>query len=155
MCAGTTHRLRRRVVLRAAPSCQRVRAAPCWIPPAQRLAVVSPVRGAFLLPRHPHDQGRLRSPLEPIEQGRDFGSLPCTPHRPTHAGWIAIRLRWKLRRTGRGAFAPPRTPRARAFAPLHPRPTHAGWIAISPTTNHDPGRGQFERIGADSRSAKP
>lgn len=75
-------------------SCQREAcAAPCWIPPAagaasasslvrqlQRMAVTSPVRGAFELSRHPHDQG-------------DF-ALPWT-HRPTLRG-LDARLRNNL-----------------------------------------------------------
>lgn len=38
-----------------------------------RLAVASPVRGAFKLPRHPHDQ-------------REIVTLPLEPHRPTLHG---------------------------------------------------------------------
>lgn len=57
--------------------------------PWQRLAVASPVRGASVLPRHPHDppalklrrtgQGRCRSPLDPIGRGGDC-ALPLHPH---------------------------------------------------------------------------
>lgn len=47
-------------------------------PPAQRLAVVSPVRRAFLLPRHPHDRGDLALPWPPSNRA-ELSRSPCTP----------------------------------------------------------------------------
>ena len=43
--------------------------------------------GAFLLPRHPHDEGSFRAPLNPIEHGRACPLQPC-PHRISNASAV-------------------------------------------------------------------
>lgn len=95
------------------PSWQGERAAPRCIPPAEWhsrhragsrhsnvVAVASPVRGAFLLPRHPHDQGRFRRSLGTHRARGDFGSPPCIAHRP-----MGFRAPWNPRPTLRGLDA--------------------------------------------------
>ena len=61
-------------------SCQG-RVPPPVEPPAQRLAVVSPVRGAFLLPQHPHDRGDFALPWPPSNRA-ELPRSPCTPIEP-------------------------------------------------------------------------
>lgn len=61
--------------------------------PLQRVAVASPVRGAFLLPRHPHDQRSFSRSLGTHRAGGDFRAPPCIPHR-------SIRRGLKMQRSG-------------------------------------------------------
>ena len=78
MCA-VLPRAKPRGSTKAAQSCQGCVPPPVE-PPAQRLVVASPVRGAFLLPRHPHDQGATSlSPLDTPSNRAELSRSPCTP----------------------------------------------------------------------------
>ena len=77
-----------------APSCQGV-VPPPLDPPAQRLTVASPVRGAFLLPRHPHDRGDFALPWTPSNRG-SFRAPPVPPSTSTWQPAQAIETRGRL-----------------------------------------------------------